>query len=780
MTGNGAGQNESAYYDMDFTDFTVESKMQKTTGDMNYNMGFFFRSDGHLNYTSSNGYRVMYFVSNGDFRVTRLENGAQTTIIEFTATNYNSDPGSDNIVKVVGSGSDFEIFVNDVSEATFSDDTYPSGKICVYGYDAGATDVMKFDYVTIIMAATKVNVSKANNVVTTPISEFTTGEFVSRTAIESPAKIPTGYSVYQLLEEDEANQGNWTTVSSGLATTASTVTDTDNWPPTADGVYKYAVAFDYTTGSAEPAFTNSIPYGMEDDVTINVTTNSTTTSEGASIILESADNTYTATMDASGTVVLSDVWNDTYSLTVSLDGFITHTQEVIVTDPMSVDVELQQIILTVNVTTNLAATGEGAVVTFTGANTYTETVTSTGTVTIEGVVEGNYSLSVALDGFDTHTESVEVTASASYDVELGEAVVVPTNLDVVVDGANATFTWETGAGGSGGTGDEFTDSFETYDDFVLDFTPWTNVDVDASATYHITGIDFTNTGSPMAYIVFNPNSTTPAMDPMANTGDKFAASFAATTPPNNDWLITPQLTAGDGWEFSMFVKTHMADYGLERYAVGVSTTGTNPEDFTIISTGDYLEAPVDSWAEVSFDLSAYAGQDVYVGIHCVSHDAFIFLVDDVHFGAAKSKAFQEFKVYLDDMTTPVATGIGETTLSYLFEDLENGSHTAGVQSVFETASSDVVTIDFSILTGINDINGAQIVMYPNPTKDVLNITNVEGATITIYTTLGQVVETKVSNETNATFNMTNFENGTYIVKITKDDQIRTARISVVK
>ncbi|MCP4710338.1 MAG: hypothetical protein GY869_17080, partial [Planctomycetes bacterium] len=54
---------------------------------------------------------------------------------------------------------------------------------------------------------------------------------------------------------------------------------------------------------------------------------------------------------------------------------------------------------------------------------------------------------------------------------------------------------------------------------------------------------------------------------------------------------------------------------------------TEPADFTIISDGSYVEAPVE-WTEFTYDLSAYDGQDVYVAIECVTEDAFILFIDD--------------------------------------------------------------------------------------------------------------------------------------------------------
>jgi hypothetical protein len=104
-----------------------------------------------------------------------------------------------------------------------------------------------------------------------------------------------------------------------------------------------------------------------------------------------------------------------------------------------------------------------------------------------------------------------------------------------------------------------------------------------------------------------------------------AVAIASQTPPNNDWLITPQLNGASQIKF--WARSLTAEYGLERFKVGVSTTGTNPNNFTIISGTNYIQAPVD-WTEYIYNIPA-SRVPVYIGIQCVSNDAWFFMVDDV-------------------------------------------------------------------------------------------------------------------------------------------------------
>jgi hypothetical protein len=174
--------------------------------------------------------------------------------------------------------------------------------------------------------------------------------------------------------------------------------------------------------------------------------------------------------------------------------------------------------------------------------------------------------------------------------------------------------------------------FENFDDFTLDLTPWATIDGDEGTTYGITGVNFPNAGTPMAYIVFNPAATTPSMAAdeqlQAHNGDKYAACFSATPPDtNDDWLITPQLVLGNNSFISFWVKSYTDEYGLESYNISVSTDSANVEDFDVIY-GPY-EAPADAWEQKTLDLSAYNYDTVYLAIHCVSEDRFIFMLDDI-------------------------------------------------------------------------------------------------------------------------------------------------------
>ncbi len=177
----------------------------------------------------------------------------------------------------------------------------------------------------------------------------------------------------------------------------------------------------------------------------------------------------------------------------------------------------------------------------------------------------------------------------------------------------------------------YTDGFESYSNFALNFGNWILHDEDNSATITFDAVDFTNEGNPMAFMIFNPTATTPLLTNVsAHTGQRMAASIASTTPPNNDWMITPRMRLGTENAFSFWARSANNVSGLERFRVGISIDDNpTPDTFTMLSGNSYVEAPVE-WTHYTYQVpvtfNAARGR---FGIKCESNNAYMFLVDDI-------------------------------------------------------------------------------------------------------------------------------------------------------
>ena len=185
------------------------------------------------------------------------------------------------------------------------------------------------------------------------------------------------------------------------------------------------------------------------------------------------------------------------------------------------------------------------------------------------------------------------------------------------------------------------DNFECHTEFAIsNIGDWVIHDLEGGQTWGANDIGYTNEGYFGSGIIYNhalaSDETTAAsltsFDDWApyegNQGLYFFASGAnSTTFPNDDWMISPEFTLNGVTSptFSMWAKSVTAQYGLERFQVGVGNS-TDYNDFTIISSGAYIEAPTD-WTQYQFDLSQYEGQTIRIAIHYIGNDSFVLQTD---------------------------------------------------------------------------------------------------------------------------------------------------------
>lgn len=210
--------------------------------------------------------------------------------------------------------------------------------------------------------------------------------------------------------------------------------------------------------------------------------------------------------------------------------------------------------------------------------------------------------------------------------------------------------------------------FESLTDFILDFSPWTTIDVRGGETYGITFVTFPHYMEPMAWICFNPSHTSPELLNMqAHSGQKLGCSFSTMEStgknPNDKWLISPRMSLGDNPRIEFWVQTYNYNYGYEKYNVLVSVNGMNPSEFVAVNTTP--ESAPEVWTLRSYSLDAYAGRDVYVAIQCITNDGFIFMVDDISISSAVGTgdpvSAERLRVYPNPAVSKVRIDAGEVS-----------------------------------------------------------------------------------------------------------------------
>jgi hypothetical protein len=143
------------------------------------------------------------------------------------------------------------------------------------------------------------------------------------------------------------------------------------------------------------------------------------------------------------------------------------------------------------------------------------------------------------------------------------------------------------------------------------------------------------------------------------------------------------------------------------------------------------------------DTKAVEGYNVYRG-----------LLDDVHNASSwaplNSSAVTD-TTYADNTWPPASAG------DYIY----------AVEAIYTTGESVLSfsnTINFTPV-GVEEIGEDDVMVYPNPARDILYIENCQQGTAIVYNVTGQVMGEYLINDQLNTINVSSFESGLYIIKI---------------
>lgn len=271
----------------------------------------------------------------------------------------------------------------------------------------------------------------------------------------------------------------------------------------------------------------------------------------------------------------------------------------------------------------------------------------------------------ATNGGDSWNGTFTLTA-------IGNDCQAPTGLAATVNGSNVTLTWD----------DESTIENITISDDVEGHTygdinspgtvGWTYIDGDGANTGTFSSVEFTNEGQPMAYIVLDASQMTGNTTINAHSGNKFFGDAycqgsggwgGSSAVQNNDWIISPELNFTNPFTFSFWARSYSSSYANEQFTAAYSTTGTNANDFTALSSSVTTTA---TWTEYSYTVPAEAK---YVAIHCTSNDQYIFCVDDISI-SGESGTGSHYNLYRDGEL--IASNI--TGGNYIDHNVPEGTH----------------------------------------------------------------------------------------------------------
>lgn len=370
--------------------------------------------------------------------------------------------------------------------------------------------------------------------------------------------------------------------------------------------------------------------------------------------------------------------------------------------------------VTLNVTTNNEVSADGLDVDILNMDNgdLISAKVQDGKIVLESLPAGKYTLSIENPVYDTYREEIVVSDDVDKNIELKEHLFLPYNItvDLTEEGTvyDALVKWNQDLG--------FSDSFEDYGDFVTgEFGEWLTVDNDKLPVYPIALgsasniVSFPGSGdaynpTAIAPMVFNPYKTVPAMAPtdpaiMAPTGDKTVIFFSPQMAQADKWLISPAQTIRDGYVWQLTAKAYAQYPETVRFCI---STSQDLDSFTVL---DEVELPYEEWTVYTLDLSAYAGQTVYLAVNYISTDAFLAQVDDFYVGPSDDSDSKvdvgnvlHYEVYLDGELK----GEPQET-QFAFTGLTAGEHTVGIKAVYKSGVSEMAEYTFNAQSGVGEV-----------------------------------------------------------------------------
>ena len=216
----------------------------------------------------------------------------------------------------------------------------------------------------------------------------------------------------------------------------------------------------------------------------------------------------------------------------------------------------------------------------------------------------------------------------------------------------------------------------------------------------------------------------PSMNCHGGEGAIASASYdndggVALTPDN--WLITPQVNLVGAATLSYWVCGQDASYAAEHYGVYISTSGTDPDNFTLlfeetINANGGAKTP-GTYKQKFINLSNYSG-NVYIAFR--------------HFNVSDM-----FWLNLDDVEISLGTNV---------ENVENN-----------------------------------VSVYPNPANTMVNVNaNSNINNIEIYSISGQKVGDFTANGTQAAISTDNMSTGLYLMKINTENGVINQKFAVAR
>lgn len=251
-----------------------------------------------------------------------------------------------------------------------------------------------------------------------------------------------------------------------------------------------------------------------------------------------------------------------------------------------------------------------------------------------------------------------------------------------------------------------TEDVEDYESFsISNFGDWSVFDNDKKVSNSFSSIDLPHLGKEsFAYMVFDNSDRSKFNSTFAaKSGKKYFIAFAnqgylaedgktVMPNPNDDWLISPELT-GKAQEISFWARAYHPSYP-ETFEVLASSTDKSIEAFKLVARQENI-----SYEGKTFTFSLPEGTK-HFAIRCISENGYMFIVDDITFTRKVPEyTLQGYNLYTDRNEV---TKLDKAT-SYTAKNVAEGTHIYQVTAVYDRGESNASDPVSLLTSGVDSV-----------------------------------------------------------------------------
>jgi hypothetical protein len=622
------------------------------------------------------------------------------------------------------------------------------------------------------------------------VSGSSDGDYLlgSETPVEEPSRETeslTGYSVYRLHEGQESDTTTWTTLETNLSGNSY---DDNDWSSLPWGEYKYAVRTNYTNGIlSTPGFSNTLLKNMNTVCNLELITNTDYIPADALVILTNIDNdpehVYSTNSNGAGSIQFNPFYRGTYRIQVTHHNFQPVEMVTDITTPAEI-----QILLTERTLPPVFASATDqdtlALVKWYNPTTLRDFIVDDSLA--ETSWAGTPGFPIWYGNYFANSYQGNLISCDLFFERHPFASAEPATIDIFDSNHNLIGTSES---------------------FVPEYDQWNTVRIP----------DLQVTGNFYAMVHFNQSMDDSQYLGMDRNGPNATANPGYVYNGTN-WMTIPEYIPGINSGLFMVrpvisisnatdnTSTNSVSSSGNRSILTYSVFRLEPgqEDNPSVWIPMDMGVVSDSYPDVSWYtiIAGYYKYSVQCNYSTGLSSAFAFtniLEKELTYPAplnltilqttedqavlswspVNRQDLVEYKVYLDNLTTPLASA---TDTTFTFTGLSvNVPYIAGVKSVFTSGESTMSTIEFMLI--VLDNNSDEMKkpeIFPNPVRDVVFIAEAKGAQVEVYSTSGELMLKSQLEEPVSRLNLENLNSGIYLIKILRDNTVHTQKLVITK